>query len=57
MQVRELHDTELNQITGGSITSSIINAVISAIETIYEFGKQFGSSIRRMNEGSYCPLK
>lgn len=57
MQIRELQDNELNNITGGSITSSIINAVISAVETLYEFGKQFGSSIRRMHEGNYCPLK
>ena len=57
MKIRELLDNELISINGGGITSSIINAITSAIETIYEFGKQFGSSLRRMHEGSYCPLK
>ena len=39
MKIRELLDNELTSINGGGITSSIINAITSAIETIYEFGK------------------
>ena len=57
MIVRELKDKEMTNISGGDITSSLINAVTNAASTIYEFGKQFGSSLRRIIEGNYCPVK
>ena len=57
MQIRELEDNELNKISGGGITSSIMNAIISAVNFIYEVGKELGSTIRRMNEDSYCNVK
>ena len=57
MQIRELEDKEMSCVNGGGITSALLNAVTSAVETIYEFGRQFGSSIRRIIEGNYCPLR
>lgn len=44
------------EITGGAITSAWINAISKAVSTVYELGKQTGSAIRRLVNGSYCPI-
>ena len=56
MKVTELKDYEMESINGGGITSSTINAITKAINTIYELGRQFGSSFRRLINGKYCPI-
>ncbi|MGN1358042.1 MAG: hypothetical protein ACI4WU_01605 [Bacilli bacterium] len=52
----ELKENQMYEITGGGLTSAWINAISKAITTIYELGRQTGSSIRRLVNGSYCPI-
>lgn len=52
----ELKKEEMRNITGGSISSAMINAITKAVNTIYELGKQTGSTIRRLISGKYCPI-
>ncbi len=50
----ELKNEELNIIVGGSISGAIISSIIRATTTIFEIGKAFGSSIRRLISRRYC---
>ena len=52
----ELKQTEMKNINGGSLTSAMINAITKAVNTIYELGRQTGSSIRRLITGKYCKI-
>ena len=54
MKVLELNDEEMSKIDGGSLTSSFINAINSAINTLYELGKETGSALRRITNNKYC---
>ena len=56
MQVKELEDREMENIIGGDLTSSFINAIVKAINTLYDLGKETGSAIRRINSGKYCSI-
>ena len=53
----ELTKTEMYEVSGGGLTSSMLNAISKAANTVYSFGKSFGSSIRRIFSGSYCPVR
>ena len=50
----ELNKKELNSINGGGISGAVLSSIIKGINTIYEVGKAFGSSIRRMFTRKYC---
>lgn len=53
----ELKEIKMYEIDGGtSITSSWINAISKAVNTLYELGKQTGSALRRIIKGSYCSV-
>ena len=52
----KLKDNQLKLISGGSITSSWVNAISKAIYTLYELGRHTGSAIRRIISNSYCPI-
>lgn len=55
--IRKLSINELKIITGGeSITGSLINAITSGIKTVFDIGKSFGSSIRRLKEKKICEV-
>ena len=56
MLIKELQEKEMESVVGGAITSSIINAIAKAINTIYELGKETGSAIRRLTTGKYCNI-
>lgn len=56
MQVRELNEKEMLKINGGALTSSFINAINSVINTLFELGKETGSTLRRLMQGNYCPM-
>jgi len=56
MQVKELPDQEMASISGGGLTSSIINAINNVINTLYELGKETGSALRRLTNNQYCPI-
>ena len=57
MQIKELSNNEMEQVNGGAITSAVINAIVSVIETILELGERTGSSIRRMISGEVCETR
>lgn len=52
----ELTKTELLSIEGGAITSSLINAVTKAATSLYNFGRSFGTIIRRLGSNTTCPI-
>lgn len=47
---------ELKQVNGGGITSSFINAISKGVKTFMDLGRSLGSSIRRLVNGSVCPI-
>ena len=52
-----LNKQELLAITGGgTITSSMLNAIARGISTITDLGRALGSAIRRMVSGKICPI-
>lgn len=53
----ELNQEKMKQIDGGAITSAMLNAISKAINTLYELGRQTGSSIRRLVKNKYCPIR
>ncbi len=54
MKIKELNNNEMSQVSGGSIGSSILNAVNNIVTGIYELGRQLGSGVRRLITGEYC---
>lgn len=55
--MRELRKEEMKKIDGGtSISAAMLTAVYKIIETIYNLGDAFGSSLRRVIEGKNCSL-
>ena len=52
----KLNNIEMENISGGGFTSSMLNAISKAVTTVYNLGKNFGSSIRRIAYRTYCPI-
>ena len=57
MQIKELDRDEMVQVNGGSISSSVINAISNVINIVLELGEKTGSSIRRMISGDICQAR
>ena len=57
--MKNVSNDKLMDIRGGSITytATLINALCRVVDIIFEVGKNIGSSIRRSNEDTICPLK
>ena len=54
--MKKLEDTDLINITGGELSSSLLNSISKIASTIYELGRSFGSSIRRITTGNICQI-
>ena len=52
----KLNKQQMQNITGGGVSYSLINAITKAITAIYDLGKSTGSAIRRIIKKSYCPI-
>ena len=52
----KLKKEEMKQIDGGAFTSTMLNAISKAINTLYELGRQTGSALRRLLKNTHCPL-
>lgn len=52
-----LNEDELFNITGGSLSASMINYLVRGIEAIFELGQSLGTAIRRTKENKICPLE
>ena len=56
--MRRLTCAEMVKIDGGSaLSSTLITALTRAGNTIMDIGRSLGSAIRRIYEGSACPLE
>ena len=54
--MKKLEDIDLISITGGELSSSLLNSISKIASTIYELGRSFGSSIRRIVTGNICQI-
>ena len=52
----QLKDCELKTISGGALTSTLINAIVKGFNLIIELGKSLGSTIRRAISGKSCSI-
>ena len=51
-----LSDEELFLVRGGGNTSTLLNAIARAVNTLYEIGIGVGSSLRRIYSKKICKL-
>ncbi len=42
---------------GASITASFLNSLIRGFNSFIDIGRYFGSSVRRLFGGKYCPMR
>lgn len=54
--MKELTNKEKFNITGGAITTTILNSIARLISTVYDLGRAVGSTLRRASTGNSCPL-
>lgn len=53
----KLNKEELKMIRGGSkISASLFSALLKGVESVLDFGRYFGSSIRRIFGKGICPF-
>ena len=56
--MKKLNNDEMLKIDGGStLSSTLISALTRAGNTIMDIGRSLGRAIRRIFEGSSCPLE
>lgn len=53
--MRKIENNELIKINGG-IAGTTINYISKLITTIFDIGRSLGTSIRRIESDSICPL-
>lgn len=46
-------EEQLN-IYGGSVSSTMVNAIVKGINILIELGRSLGSSIRRISDNNMC---
>lgn len=57
VEKNKLSKKELLNVVGGSkISGTLINAFTAAFKTLYGFGQNFGSSVRRIARKKLCSL-
>ena len=55
--MKELSNKELCETYGGTtLTGSLVDAFVGGVKFIYDVGKNLGFSLRRITEGSLCPI-
>jgi len=52
----ELTKKESLSVVGGAWSGAVVTAVTKLFNTIFEFGRSFGTSIRRAIQGKMCSL-
>ena len=52
-----LENEEMMKVTGGGITSALVNAATRLFASLLDLGKTVGSSIRRISTGKLCKIK
>lgn len=54
--MKRLEKHELLEITGGSISGSLINSLARGIEGLMDLGRSLGTAIRRISGKKLCSL-
>lgn len=54
--MKKLDNEQLANINGGAISGTILQYVSKITTTIFEIGRALGSSIRRVESDSICPV-
>ena len=54
--IKELNDSELKEIDGGSLSGTLINAFTNGMKTVLEIGRSLGSALRRLSEDKMCAV-
>ena len=49
-----MNDLELQQIVGGGLSATFFNAISRSINTLLDFGRTIGTSIRMIISGKRC---
>lgn len=53
----KLTNKELKNINGGAaVSGSVISGVVRGVNTFLDLGRTLGSSLRRLGNGSICPI-
>lgn len=52
--MNKLNDTELCNINGGSITGTLVNAVVEGFKFFYNIGIELGNTIRKLTVENNC---
>jgi hypothetical protein len=52
----EISCEELNNIRGGAVSGSLINAFARGIETLLDVGRSLGNAIRRIRGRAICKI-
>ena len=52
--MKKLKTQELQKITGGNLSGTIISAFTRAVNTIMDLGRSLGDAIRRIQNGNIC---
>ena len=51
-----MSNEELMQVQGGAFSATMLNAIVKAVNTVFELGQTVGSAIRRLSAGSICKV-
>lgn len=51
-----LNDYELKNITGGSLSGTIISAIIRGVGVFVDVGRAIGTAVRRICSNKVCPV-
>ncbi|MBQ2909733.1 MAG: hypothetical protein IJE53_02885 [Bacilli bacterium] len=56
--MKKIEEEKLEMISGGgtTITGTLVSAISEVFKVLYDAGHAVGSSIRRMNDKSLCPI-
>ena len=56
--MNNVEDKDLVVVDGGgyTLTGTLVNAFTDAIKTLFDVGKSFGNSIRRLSGNNICPM-
>ena len=50
-----MNNEELKQIVGG-VSAAYFNSIVRGVNAILDIGRSLGSAIRRLVDGTLCPL-
>ena len=52
--MKKLKINEMKKISGGAISSAVLNALMRTVSVMFTLGQAVGSAIRRTSSKNYC---